>query len=211
VPAIGIAAAEVVFTTNLSGYQELTDPSYRGQIVVMTATMIGNCGSNSEDSESERLQVSGVIARELPGSFASWRATGGLDNYLTDSQIPILYDVDTRRLTRHLRSAGVVRGVIGPGQTPSRDARVALDRCPAMFGLDLASTVTTATPYRWGDPAARHHVVAIDCAIKRNILRLFEERSRRVTVVQSRTTAGEMLAYRPDGVLLSNGPGDPTQ
>jgi carbamoyl-phosphate synthase small subunit len=204
------AVAEVVFTTNMSGYQEVfTDPSYRGQIVVMTSPMIGNYGVNAEDPESSRAQVSGVVVRELSSSFSNWRARGALAGYMADADIPILYDVDTRRLTRHLRTVGVLRGVIGSGVGPDAAARAALEACPSMSGLDLASVVSTTQAYSWGDQGASRHIVAYDFGIKRNILRLFQDRGCRVTVVPSTATAADVLALRPDGVFLSNGPGDP--
>jgi carbamoyl-phosphate synthase small subunit len=204
------AVAEVVFTTNMTGYQEVfTDPSYRGQIVVMTAPQIGNYGINSEDPESSAPQVAGVVVRELSGSYSNWRATGGLAGWLAAAQVPIIQDVDTRRLTRHLRSVGVMRGVIGAGEEPDAASRAALEACPSMVGLDLASRVTTRERYTWGDPQARHHIVAYDYGIKRNILRLFGENDCRVTVVPASTTAEAALAEDPDGIFLSNGPGDP--
>jgi carbamoyl-phosphate synthase small subunit len=204
------AVAEVVFTTNMTGYQEVfTDPSYRGQIVVMTAPQIGNYGINLEDPESSAPQVAGVVVRELSGSYSNWRATGGLGAWLAAAQVPIIQDVDTRRLTRHLRSVGVMRGVIGAGELPDEASRAALEACPSMEGLDLASRVTTRERYTWGDPQARHHIVAYDYGIKRNILRLFGENDCRVTVVPASTTAEEALAEDPDGIFLSNGPGDP--
>ena len=204
------AVAEVVFTTNMSGYQEVfTDPSFRGQIVVMTAPMIGNYGINLEDPESRRPQVSGVVVRELSPTYSNWRASGSLLDYLTAADVPILVDVDTRRLTRHLRTGGVLRGVIAAGTEPGKEALAALDACPSMAGLDLASVVTTDAPYSWGAASASRHIVAFDYGIKQNILRLFEERGCRVTVVPSRTSADEVLALKPDGVFLSNGPGDP--
>jgi carbamoyl-phosphate synthase small subunit len=194
----------------MSGYQEVfTDPSYRGQIVVMTAPMIGNYGVNSDDPESNRPQVSGVVVRELSATYSNWRAGGDLTEYLAAAKIPVLHDVDTRRLTRHLRTVGVLRGVIAVGAEPSPSAKAALDACPSMSGLDLASRVTTSEPYGWGDPSAPTHVVAIDYGIKRNILRLFENRGCRVTVVPAATPADDVLALKPDGVFLSNGPGDP--
>ena len=204
------AVAEVVFTTNMTGYQEVfTDPSYRGQIVVMTAPQIGNYGINSEDPESNAPQVAGVVVRELSGSYSNWRATGGLGGWLDAAQVPIIQDVDTRRLTRHLRSVGVMRGVIGAGEQPDEASRAALEACPSMEGLDLASRVTTRERYTWGDPQARHHIVAYDYGIKRNILRLFSENDCRVTVVPADTSAEAAMAEDPDGIFLSNGPGDP--
>lgn len=204
------AVAEVVFTTNMTGYQEVfTDPSYRGQIVVMTAPEIGNYGVNSEDPESAAPQIAGVVVRELSETHSNWRATGGLGAWLADAQVPIIQDVDTRRLTRHLRSVGVMRGVIGSGEEPDAGSRAALEACPSMVGLDLASRVTTRERYTWGDPRARHHIVAYDYGIKRNILRLFAENDCRVTVVPANTPAETALNEDPDGIFLSNGPGDP--
>ncbi|HEX5436887.1 MAG TPA: glutamine-hydrolyzing carbamoyl-phosphate synthase small subunit [Gemmatimonadaceae bacterium] len=204
------AVAEVVFTTNMTGYQEVfTDPSYRGQIVVMTAPMIGNYGVNGEDPESAAPQVAGVVAREVSGQFSNWRATAHLADWLCDAQVPVLHEVDTRRLTRHLRSLGVMRGVIGPGEEPNDAARAALQACPSMEGSDLASVVSTRERYQCGDSDAAQHIVAYDYGIKRNILRLFVEQGCRVTVVPADTSASEAMALAPDGVFLSNGPGDP--
>ena len=204
------AVAEVVFTTNMTGYQEVfTDPSYRGQIVVMTAPQIGNYGINAEDPESAAPQIAGVVVRELSRTYSNWRATGGLDAWLAAAQVPAITDVDTRRLTRHLRSVGVMRGVIGAGLEPDDASRAALEACPSMEGLDLASRVSTRERYSWGDPRARHHIVAYDYGIKRNILRLFAEKDCRVTVVPADTPADKALAEEPDGIFLSNGPGDP--
>ena len=202
--------AEVVFTTNMSGYQEVfTDPSFREQIVVMTAPMIGNYGINTSDPESARPQVAGVVARELSRTYSNWRAEGDLLSWLGAAQVPALEEVDTRRVTRHLRTVGVMRGVIAAGTTPTRDALIALDACPSMEGLDLATVVSTTDRYTWGDPNAPYHIVAYDYGIKRNILRLFADHECRVTVVPAQTTADEALALDPDGVFLSNGPGDP--
>jgi carbamoyl-phosphate synthase small subunit len=202
--------AEVVFTTNMTGYQEtFTDPSFRGQIVVMTAPHIGNYGINAEDPESAKPQVAAVVCRELSRTYSNWRATGGLPEWLAAASVPVLTEVDTRRLTKHLRSAGVMKGVIGEGDSPTQEALAVLEACPSMAGLDLATVVSTREPYSWGKPDATYHVVAYDFGIKRNILRLFEAHDCRVTVVPSDTTAAQVLAMHPDGVFLSNGPGDP--
>ena len=202
--------AEVVFTTNMTGYQEVfTDPSYGDQIVVMTTPMIGNYGVNAEDPESGKPQVAGVVVRELTNHPSNWRASGDLRGWLRDAQVPILEEVDTRRLTRHLRSAGVMRGVIGNGEMPSEEARASLAACPSMEGLDLASLASTKERYTWGDPGARSHIVAYDYGIKRNILRLFAENGCWVTVVPAETPAEAVLESAPDGVFLANGPGDP--
>jgi carbamoyl-phosphate synthase small subunit len=202
--------AEVVFTTNMTGYQEVfTDPSYRGQTVVMTAPQIGNYGVNFEDPESARPQVAGIVVRELSLTYSNWRATGGLREWLETHQVPALVEVDTRRLTMHLRTAGVMKGVMGVGDAPSREALLALESCPSMEGLDLATVVSTRESYAWGNAQAPYHVVAYDYGIKRNILRLLEAHDCRVTVVPSDTTAEQVAALNPDGVFLSNGPGDP--
>jgi carbamoyl-phosphate synthase small subunit len=204
------AVAEVVFTTNMTGYQEVfTDPSYQGQIVAMTAPQIGNYGINPEDGESDRPQISGVVVRELSPTYSNWRATRSLASWLGESQISILHGVDTRRLTRHLRSAGAMRGVIAPGDAPDDLARGLLEGCPAMEGLDLATRVSTREPYVWGPADAELHVVAYDYGIKRNILRLFERYGCRVTVVPAQTPPEAVLEREPDGIFLSNGPGDP--
>ena len=204
------AVAEVVFTTGMSGYQEtFTDPSFRGQIVVMTAPMIGNYGVNTQDLESPVPQVAGVVVRELSEPYSNWRAEQGLGPWLAAANVPVLSEIDTRRLTRHLRTVGVLRGLIGAGVEPGAADRAALAACPSMAGLDLASRVSTKARYVWGDPAAAQHIVAYDYGIKRNILRMFEARGCRVTVVPSTTPAAEVLAEDPDGVFLSNGPGDP--
>ncbi len=202
--------AEVVFTTNMSGYQEVfTDPSYRGQTVVMTAPMIGNYGVNASDPESSDAQIAGVVVREMSRAYSNWRADGDLLSWLDAAHVPVLEEVDTRRLTRYLRTAGSMRGVIAPGTAPTREALAALDACPPMEGLDLASVVTTPEPYTFGNADAPYHIVAYDYGIKRNILRLFAEHDCRVTVVPAKTPAEAVLAMKPNGVFLSNGPGDP--
>ena len=204
------AVAEVVFTTSMSGYQEtFTDPSYKGQIVVMTAPMMGNYGVNSEDPESDRPHVAGVVVRELSQSYSNWRAEQGLGEWLIAADVPVISELDTRRLTRHLRTVGVMRGLIGAGTEPTAEHKAALAACPSMSGLDLASRVSTKKTYEWGEATAPHHIVAYDYGIKRNILRMFENRGVRITVVPATTPAKDVLARKPDGVFLSNGPGDP--
>jgi carbamoyl-phosphate synthase small subunit len=153
--------------------------------------------------------VAGVVVRELSSVYSNWRASGSLGEWLAAAHVPILTDVDTRRLTRHLRSAGVMRGVIASGAEPDAATRDLLAACPSMNGLDLASRVSTREPYQWGDPRATHHIVAFDYGIKRNILRLFDEHGCRITVLPATTPAAETLELQPDGVFLSNGPGDP--
>jgi carbamoyl-phosphate synthase small subunit len=204
------AYAEVVFTTNLSGYQEVfTDPSYLGQIVVMTAPMIGNYGINPEDVESDRPRVAGVVVRELSEHASNWRATGNLLDWLSGAKVPLVSDVDTRRLTRHIRSKGAMRGVVATGSEPTDAVRAALAASPSMDGLDLASAATIAGEYTEGPANAKHHIVAFDFGMKRNIVRLFVQHGCRVTVVPAATTTARVRELEPDGVFLSNGPGDP--
>jgi carbamoyl-phosphate synthase small subunit len=201
---------EVVFTTNLTGYQEVfTDPSYLGQIVVMTAPMIGNYGVNQEDLESTKPQVNGVVVRELSRAYSNWRAGGALDEWLAGRDVPVLEGVDTRKLTRHIRSAGAMRGIVAQGGEPSPEARAALEASPRMEGQDLASRATVRDEREVGDPKARHHVVAYDFGMKENILRVFTSLDCRVTVVPASTPAGRVREIDPDGLFLSNGPGDP--
>lgn len=203
-------AAEVVFTTNLTGYQEVfTDPSYLGQIVVMTAPMIGNYGINAEDVESDRPQVTGVVVREVARRASNWRATGTLDAWLAERGIPLVEGVDTRRLARHIREQGAMRGVLAVGGEPSDEARAVLQASPRMEGLDLASRATVAEE-RWvGSRDAAYHVVAYDYGMKQNILRLLTAMKCRVTVVPAATPAARIRELAPDGLFLSNGPGDP--
>jgi len=204
------AFGEVVFTTNLTGYQEtFTDPSYLGQIVVMTAPMIGNYGINEEDLESERPRIAGVVVRELTATPSNWRATETLDAWLARHDVPLIEGVDTRRLTRHIREVGAMRGVIAPGFEPDASLRHRLEQSPRMEGLDLATEAGVQSPLAEGEPGTRPHIVAFDFGMKRNIVRMFLERGCRVTVVPARTTVEEVRHLDPDGVFLSNGPGDP--
>ena len=201
---------EAVFTTNLTGYQEVfTDPSYLGQIVVMTAPMIGNYGINLEDGESGRPQVSGVVVRELARFHSNWRASGSLDGWLEAAGIPVLEGVDTRRVARYIRERGAMRSVIAPGEAPTAALQEALAASPRMEGLDLASQATVAAETQMGDDDARHHVVAYDFGMKRNIVRLLIDHDCRVTIVPANTSAARVRELDPDGLFLSNGPGDP--
>jgi carbamoyl-phosphate synthase small subunit len=186
-----------------------TDPSYLGQIVVMTAPMIGNYGINPEDVESDRPRVAGVVVRELSGTASNWRSTGPLLEWLAGAKVPLVADVDTRQLTRHIRSRGAMRGVVALGEKPAESIKAALAASPSMDGLDLASLATIPSAYSEGPADAKHHVVAFDFGMKRNILRLFVQHGCRVTVVPAATSAAQVRALEPDGVFLSNGPGDP--
>jgi carbamoyl-phosphate synthase small subunit len=205
-----VTPGEVVFTTNLSGYQEVfTDPSYVGQIVVMTAPMIGNYGVNAEDLESGMPTVAGVVVRELSKEASSWRASGRLDAWLAEAGVPILSEVDTRRLTRHIRERGAMQGVLAVGAEPSAEARRVLAAAPRMEGLDLASRVTCGSVETVGPDDAPFKVVAYDYGMKRNIVRLLVAAGCQITIVPSDTPAAAALERRPDGIFLSNGPGDP--
>lgn len=205
---IGPSFGEVVFTTNLTGYQEaFTDPSYLGQILVMTAPMIGNYGVTREDMESDRPQVSGVVVRELSRRHSNWRATEALGPWLSEYGIPVLEGVDTRRLTRYIRERGAMRGVLAEGAAPNAQLKAELESWPAMSGLDLASRASVAAPWTSGQEGP--HIVAYDFGIKRSIVRRLVEHGCRVTVVPARTDAEEVNDLRPDGLFLSNGPGDP--
>ena len=205
--SIDPAFGEVVFTTNLTGYQEtFTDPSYLGQIVVMTAPMIGNYGVTPEDSESDHPQVTGVVVRELSRQASNWRSTQNLDDWLAAAGVPVLEGIDTRRLTRHLRERGAMRGVVAQGREPTRELTAQLLASPSMEGLDLASRATVGQRHSEG---AGPHVVAYDFGMKRNIVRMLVQAGCRVTVVPSTTSAAAVEELKPDGLFLSNGPGDP--
>jgi carbamoyl-phosphate synthase small subunit len=209
----GETTGEVVFNTALCGYQEvLTDPSYAGQIVTMTYPHIGNYGVNLEDTESVRPQVAGFVVREASTRASSWRASGELHRYLDEAGVVGISEVDTRLLTRHLRTVGAKRGVIST-LTDDRDALMEKARQSRnMIGLDLAREVTCAEPFRYAVAATGadpFRVVAYDFGMKQNILRLLAASGCEVTVVPATTPAAQVLAQDPDGVFLSNGPGDP--
>jgi len=205
-----VTAAEVVFTTNMSGYQEVfTDPSYAGQIVTMTAPMIGNYGINPDDLESSRASVAGVVVRELSRLASNWRSSDKLDVWLGDLAVPIVSEVDTRALTRHIREKGAMNGVLAVGEEPTEAVRETLRRAPSMEGLDLASRVTREGWEVTGPDTARFKVVAYDYGMKRNIVRMLVAEGCQVTVVPAATPAERVLERKPNGVFLSNGPGDP--
>ncbi len=213
---------EVVFNTSITGYQEiLSDPSYRGQIVVMTAVQQGNVGVNLADDEAGRPACAGFAVREYSPA-SSWRAEGELDAWLVRHGLAGIDELDTRALTRVLRDEGAMRGAIAPDPGDCVALLAEVRRAPVMDGLDLVPEVTTAEPYQWTEPSWRaawerarlatpiaHHVVAYDFGIKRAILRRLVDAGCRVTVVPATTTAAEALALAPDGLFLSNGPGDP--
>lgn len=223
--ADGCSVGEVVFNTSMTGYQEiLTDPSYSHQIVTLTYPHIGNTGINNEDEESNRIHAQGLIIRDLPLLASNFRHQGSLSDYLKAQGIVGIADIDTRKLTRILREKGAQAGCIMAGaDLDEAKALAAAHRFPGLNGMDLAKEVTTHTTYSWrqgcwilgeghsesAEADLPYHVVAYDYGVKRNILRMLVERGCRVTVVPAQTPAVEVLALKPDGVFLSNGPGDP--
>jgi carbamoyl-phosphate synthase small subunit len=220
--AQGQTVGEVVFNTAMTGYQEiLTDPSYAGQVVTLTYPHIGNTGTNAEDVESRAVYAAGLIIRDLPLASSSWRQSEDLSTYLQRNKIVAIGDIDTRRLTRILRSKGAQNGCIQAGAIDEKAALAAAKAAPSMAGQDLAKVVSIAKAYDWNgslwalgsgyraDGAANHHVVAYDYGVKHNILRHLAERGCKVTVLPAKATARDALALKPDGVFLSNGPGDP--
>ena len=221
-------SGEVVFNTSLTGYQEIfTDPSYAGQIVVLTNPHIGNYGTTPHDAEAKRPYIEGLVTREFSPMSSNWRSTQVADEYLECYGVPVIAEVDTRAVVRHLRANGVMRGVIASGDNLDVDALVARARAiKKMEGTDLASVVSTKEAYTWDatepknqtgdsllkstvDGADPLHVVAYDFGIKENILRMLARENINVTVVPARTPAEDVLAMNPDGVFFSNGPGDP--
>ena len=222
----GITVGEVVFNTAMIGYQEvLTDPSYYQQIVTMTYPHIGNVGTTSEDEESSRIYASGLIIKQLPYQLSNWRSTMSLPDYLTKKGIVAIADIDTRRLTRLLRNKGAQNGCIMTGKMIDNEKAVhSAEEFPGLKGADLAKEVTTENSYEWshgtksiesGLPNTmeikekKWHVITYDYGIKRNILRILVDLGCRVTVTPATTQAKDVLAAKPDGVFLSNGPGDP--
>jgi carbamoyl-phosphate synthase small subunit len=223
--AKGECYGEVVFNTSITGYQEIfTDPSYAGQIVVLTNPEIGNYGTTPEDNEANRPYIEGLIVREFSRVSSNWRSQEVAEEYLERYQIPVLADIDTRALVRHLRDNGVMRGVISTLESDPEKLVAKARSIPKMDGTDLARVVSTKNVYEWEqgershmpdevvgvkDEAPRHHVVAYDFGIKHNILRKLVGECCKVTVVPAETSADDVLSLKPDGVFLSNGPGDP--
>ncbi len=220
--AEGAASGEVVFNTAMTGYQEiLTDPSYCRQIVTLTYPHIGNTGVNPEDVESDRVYASGLVVRDVPVAYSNFRATQSLPDYLRDQNVVAIAGIDTRKLTRILREKGAQNGCLMAGCVDEKEALRLAREFPGLAGMDLAQVVSCQSAYSWDEgewflgagyakaPEARFHVVAYDYGMKRNILRKLAARGCRLTVIPARTPAAEALALRPDGVFLSNGPGDP--
>ncbi len=218
------ASGEVVFNTGLTGYQEIfTDPSYSGQIVALTYPHIGNYGTNAADNESAKPYIEGLVVREFSQIAGNWRADERADDFLAKRGIPIVAEIDTRALVRHIREQGSLRGVISSLENDPRKLVEKARRIPKMAGQDLATGVSTAQAYEWADGVepcspseilhsetpGQYHVAAYDFGIKRNILRQLVAFGARVTVVPAGTSAADVLALKPDGVFVSNGPGDP--
>jgi carbamoyl-phosphate synthase small subunit len=217
-------SGEVVFNTAITGYQEIfTDPSYSGQIVILTNPQIGNYGTSTADNEARKPWIEGLVVREFSSVSSNWRSDEQAQEFLAQAGIPVVSDLDTRTLVRHLRSRGVMRGVLSATEKDPAKLVEKARSIPSMTGLDLASQVSTAESYGWThgvdacspserfSPAAEpaHHVVAYDFGIKQNILRRLVHSGCKVTVVPALTSASDVLALKPDGVFLSNGPGDP--
>jgi len=212
--AKGETTGEVCFNTGFCGYQEiLTDPSYHRQIVTLTSPHIGNYGINLEDVESDRIQVAGLIIREETIVPSNWRAQGGIGDYLREQNVVGIQGLDTRALTRHIRARGAMNGIISTVDSDPAALKKKLKLIPAMTGQDLAQAVTCRAVYHWTETAdkqeQRFRIVALDFGIKRNILRLLVRQGCEIEIVPAQTTAREILARSPAGVLLSNGPGDP--
>ena len=221
--ASGVTTGEIVFNTAMTGYQEiLTDPSYARQIVTLTCPHIGNTGVTPEDMESDSIHAAGLVIRDLPLAYSSWRASHSLPQFLIEGEAVAIAGIDTRKLTRILREGGAQGGCIATAD--KADAEVALRAArafPGLKGMDLAKIVSVREPYQWNEgsigrapervlrPGSRLHVVAYDFGIKRNILRLLSDYGCRMTVVPAQTSAADALALAPDGIFLSNGPGDP--
>ena len=218
----GVTVGEVVFNTALTGYQEiLTDPSYSRQIVTLTYPHIGNTGVNAEDVEAGRIHAAGLVVRDVPRLYSNFRAGSSLPDYLASQNIVAIADLDTRRLTRILREKGAQSGCIMAGRIDEAEALAAANAFPGLAGMDLAKVVTAPAAYDWSETewklgrgyglqeTPRFHVVAFDYGVKHNILRMLAERGCRLTVLPATASAAEVLALKPDGVFLSNGPGDP--
>jgi carbamoyl-phosphate synthase small subunit len=220
--ADGLSAGEVVFNTAMTGYQEiLTDPSYCRQIVTLTYPHIGNTGVNPEDVESDRVYAAGLVIRDLPLLRSNWRSTQDLTGYLHDQGVVAIAGIDTRKLTRVLREKGAQNGCLMAGRVHEAEALAQARAFPGLAGMDLAKVVSCQAPYEWSESTwklgggygaqtdAKYRVVAFDYGIKRNIMRMLVERGCRLSVLPAQTSAREALALKPDGVFLSNGPGDP--
>ena len=207
----GETAGEAVFNTAMSGYQEiLTDPSYTGQIVVMTYPLIGNYGVNDEDVESDHVHVKGFVVKEFCRRHSNWRAKKSLTDYLNDNKIIAIEGVDTRALTRHLRMSGAMKALISTEDFDPKSLQRKIDALPSMEGMDFVKDVSTAKKYVWKPQGTRlYRIAAIDCGIKFNILRILSSLGCEVHVFPAQATAKEIMSIKPDGIFLSNGPGDP--
>ena len=206
----GETTGEICFNTGMTGYQEiLTDPSYFGQIVTMTTPHIGNYGINSDDVESNNIQVAGFVIKEETKIPSNWRSTQPIGHYLKEQHIVGIQGLDTRALTRHIRDNGAMNGIISTIDSDLDSLKQKLEKAPNMSGLDLAKEVTTKESFEWCNNGSTYKVAAIDYGIKQNILRLLESHGCDITVFPANITADEILNFNPDGIFLSNGPGDP--
>lgn len=209
--AVGTAIGEVVFNTGMTGYQEvLTDPSYAGQLVTLTYPLIGNYGINKDDFESKRVQVSGFIVKELADVPSNWRSTSNLSSFLSDHSVVGISGIDTRELTRKLRSVGVMMGALSNELSPSQLLEK-LSACVNYSEIDYVARVSTSEPYVWPSSLSetRYKIALLDCGVKYNILRSLAKHGAEITVYPARTPASEILDTDPDGIFLSPGPGDP--
>lgn len=226
----GETYGEIVFNTSMAGYQEiLTDPSYRGQIVTMTYPEIGNYGVNEDDVESDKIQAEGFVMKEISRVRSNWRSGMSLDAYLKKYKIPAIEGIDTRKLTRHIRDNGAMKSVLSSVDTDKKSLLKKVRSSQSIVGIDLAAGVSTAEPYKWseklkpvgmmkrecdytrvGNNKIKYRVAAYDCGIKSNILRILADLNCDVTVVPMKYTAEQVLSLKPDGIFVSNGPGDPS-
>ena len=216
--AEGETVAEIVFNTAMTGYQEiLTDPSYKGQAVVMTYPLIGNYGINDADCESDKVQAEGLIIKEKAAVYSNWQAEGSLEQYLRDNNIVAIEGVDTRAITRILRDKGAMKGIISTKDFDERSLQTKIKQAPSIDGVDLASKVTTGKTYEWKEAEddnpthkSDYTIAVIDCGVKRSILKNLKNYFNKIVVMPANSTLEEILASKPDGIMFSNGPGDPS-
>lgn len=216
--AEGETVAEFVFNTAMTGYQEiLTDPSYKGQAVVMTYPLIGNYGVNEEDNESDGIKAEGLIVKEMSTIYSNWKASKSLPEFLIENNVVAIEGVDTRAITRVLREKGAMKGIISTKEFDEKKLKEKLDAAPSIEGIDFANQVTTDEVYEWTEaentnPAHMfdYHVVVVDCGVKVSILKNLKNYFNKVTVVPASTSLEEIMSYTPDGIMFSNGPGDPS-
>ncbi len=207
---IGTTAGEICFNTGMTGYQEVfTDPSYTGQMLVMNTCYVGNYGTNEVDIESDSVKIRGLICKNITKRYSRMLATGSLEDYLIDNNIVAIQEIDTRALVQHIRKKGAMNCIISSEITDLEELKSALEKVPPMEGLELSSEISTKTPYFFGDENAPLKIAVLDLGVKRNILQCMADRGAYLKVFPAKTPANELLAFQPDGVFISNGPGDP--